>query len=212
MAYVYRHVRLDKNEPFYVGIGSDVKHSRAHSKRERNVHWNRIVEKTEYRVDIVLDGIDYESAKEKELEFISIYGRSNTGSGTLCNMTDGGEGTTGCVPSKGSRVKMSAARKGKAVHSEETRRKISESMKGKKMPPRSEEHLRRLSETSKGRVPSRDTRQKIAEAVAELTRIDVINIRSARKNGSLIKDLAKEFKVSQSTISSVALKKTWKHI
>jgi hypothetical protein len=22
MAYVYRHIRLDKNEPFYIGIGS----------------------------------------------------------------------------------------------------------------------------------------------------------------------------------------------
>ena len=23
MAYVYRHIRLDKNEPFYIGIGKD---------------------------------------------------------------------------------------------------------------------------------------------------------------------------------------------
>jgi hypothetical protein len=25
MAYIYRHIRLDKNEPFYIGIGSDDK-------------------------------------------------------------------------------------------------------------------------------------------------------------------------------------------
>jgi len=25
MAYVYRHIRLDKNEPFYIGISNDVK-------------------------------------------------------------------------------------------------------------------------------------------------------------------------------------------
>ena len=23
MAYLYRHIRLDKNEPFYIGIGSN---------------------------------------------------------------------------------------------------------------------------------------------------------------------------------------------
>jgi len=25
MAYLYRHIRLDKNEPFYVGIGGGVR-------------------------------------------------------------------------------------------------------------------------------------------------------------------------------------------
>ena len=29
MAYVYRHIRLDKNEPFYIGIGSDKEYKRA---------------------------------------------------------------------------------------------------------------------------------------------------------------------------------------
>ena len=29
MAYVYRHIRLDKNEPFYIGIGSDANYSRS---------------------------------------------------------------------------------------------------------------------------------------------------------------------------------------
>ena len=35
MAYIYRHIRLDKNEPFYIGIGSDVegKYKRANRKR-----------------------------------------------------------------------------------------------------------------------------------------------------------------------------------
>ena len=29
MAYLYRHIRLDKNEPFYIGIGSDTNFKRA---------------------------------------------------------------------------------------------------------------------------------------------------------------------------------------
>lgn len=40
--YLYRHIRLDKNEPFYIGIGTKNKHKypyfRAKSKAERNKH------------------------------------------------------------------------------------------------------------------------------------------------------------------------------
>jgi hypothetical protein len=32
MAYLYRHIRLDKNEPFYIGIGSDKQYKRAYNK------------------------------------------------------------------------------------------------------------------------------------------------------------------------------------
>ena len=34
MAILYRHIRLDKNVPFYIGIGKDIK--RAYSKSNRN--------------------------------------------------------------------------------------------------------------------------------------------------------------------------------
>ena len=37
MAYVYMHIREDKNEPFYIGIGNDDNgYKRAYSKRNRN--------------------------------------------------------------------------------------------------------------------------------------------------------------------------------
>jgi hypothetical protein len=29
MVYLYRHIRLDKNEPFYIGIGSDKQYKRS---------------------------------------------------------------------------------------------------------------------------------------------------------------------------------------
>lgn len=38
MAYLYRHIRLDKNEPFYIGIGSNK--ARCYTKKTRNKHWN----------------------------------------------------------------------------------------------------------------------------------------------------------------------------
>ena len=54
MAIVYRHIRLDKNEPFYIGIGKEIK--RAYDKRRGN-HWKSIIKKTEYRVDILFDNL-----------------------------------------------------------------------------------------------------------------------------------------------------------
>lgn len=97
MAYVYRHIRLDKNEPFYIGIGSDSTYKRAHFIKQRNTYWQRIVAKTEYEVEIMLDDLTWEEACEKEKEFISLYGRSDMGMGILSNLTDGGEGAIGVI-------------------------------------------------------------------------------------------------------------------
>jgi hypothetical protein len=117
MAYLYRHIRKDKNQVFYVGIGvKDDKYKRAYSKNQRNRMWNSIVKKTEYEVEIVLDDVSNDNIYEKEKEFISIYGRRDNFSGTLCNMTDGGEGCLGFN------------------HTEETKKRISESKKGIKNP------------------------------------------------------------------------------
>lgn len=93
MACVYRHIRLDNGNPFYIGISKS--ESRAYSKRDRNIFWQRIVNKCGYEVEILFDDLDYEQAKLKEKEFISLYGRKNTCNGLLCNLTDGGEGALG---------------------------------------------------------------------------------------------------------------------
>ena len=52
--YLYRHIRLDKNEVFYVGIGTkrnNNDYSRAYSKLLRNKWWNNIINKTSYRIE-----------------------------------------------------------------------------------------------------------------------------------------------------------------
>jgi hypothetical protein len=92
MAYVYRHIRLDKNEPFYIGIGkSNSDFKRAYSHKNRNVYWNNIVNFTEHKVEIMLENITWDEACEKEIEFIFLY-KKNTENGTLCNIADGGSG------------------------------------------------------------------------------------------------------------------------
>ncbi len=96
MAYLYRHIRLDKNEPFYIGIGKDDggKFKRAHSKVGRSIWWKRVIAKTKYEVEIMIMDITYPEAEEKEKEFIKLYGRGSDG-GILVNITTGGIGHTG---------------------------------------------------------------------------------------------------------------------
>ncbi len=115
MAYVYRHIRLDKNEPFYIGIGSDSNgnHKRAYQNKDRrNKIWNDIVNKTDYKVDILFDDITIKEAIKKEIEFIELYGRISFGNGTLANLTDGGDGVSGYVHTNESKKKMSECRSG----------------------------------------------------------------------------------------------------
>jgi hypothetical protein len=94
MAYVYKHTRLDNNEIFYIGIGlnSEDNYKRAFDKYGRNRIWNNIVKKTPFIVDILFDNICWEDACNKEIELINFYGRKINKTGTLCNLTEGGEG------------------------------------------------------------------------------------------------------------------------
>jgi hypothetical protein len=121
MAIVYSHIRLDTNEVFYIGIGKTEK--RAYWKYRYNAHWNNIVNKTGYSVEILFRDLSWEDACIKERELISFYGRGDIGNGSLCNHTDGGDGV----------INMS----------EESRHKISESKIGKK---------RLLSDDAKERI------------------------------------------------------------
>lgn len=128
MAVVYRHIRLDKNEPFYIGIGKS--ESRAYSKNNRNRYWNFVTNKYDYKVEIVCDNVDYKTAKQIEKYLIAYYGRKDLGLGTLVNMTDGGDGSLNHNPSKETRLKMRASRLGKKM-SKESKLKTSEARKGK---------------------------------------------------------------------------------
>lgn len=91
MAYVYRHIRHDKNQPFYIGISKDLNYKRAYTSKGRNCLWNKVSKKTEYTVEIMLDDITWEEACKKEKEFIALY-KKKTDGGMLCNISDGGDG------------------------------------------------------------------------------------------------------------------------
>jgi len=125
MAILYRHIRLDKNVPFYIGIGKT--ESRAYSRAYRNTHWKGIVNKYGYEVEIIMTDLTLEEAYEKEREFIKLYGRADLGQGTLCNLTDGGEGLINLSPEAKERIRLASKNK---IVSEETRKRISIAKKG----------------------------------------------------------------------------------
>lgn len=126
MAIVYRHIRLDKNEPFYIGIGNEK--SRAYDKRGRTNWWKNIAKKG-YEVEILFEDIDFEEAIKKEIEFIALYGRKNNSTGTLVNLTDGGQGTIGYRHTRESIEKCRFAAKNQ-IQTLESKRKKSLASKG----------------------------------------------------------------------------------
>jgi len=110
MAIVYIHKKKNSNEVFYVGIGEFEK--RAYSKDSRNRWWKFIVNKYDYDVEITYKDLIWEEACVIEKYLISFYGRRNLKKGTLVNLTDGGDGSTGYIPSIESRIKTSNSLKG----------------------------------------------------------------------------------------------------
>lgn len=161
MAYIYRHIRFDKNEPFYIGIGSDFKYKRAYDKKSRNRHWNNIVSNTDYKIDILIDNISWEEACEKEKEFIALYGRRDLGLGTLVNLTDGGEGSIGRVYSNSDRLRMRINNSGERNpfygkrHTDEFRLNLSKRNTGKKWTDLQREKYRVSRLGSKHTIESR---------------------------------------------------------
>lgn len=92
MYYLYQHVRHDTGKVFYVGIGDKY---RPTEKANRNRHWKNIISKTTYTVEVIRKCETWEEACDWERLFIWIYGRRSVKSGSLVNLTDGGDGTVG---------------------------------------------------------------------------------------------------------------------
>lgn len=175
---IYRHLKPN-GEVFYIGIG---KKSRAYSKKDRNKHWHNIVNKYGYEVQILKEGLNWEEACELETLLINYYGRRDLGTGTLVNLTDGGDGAVNL--SKESRKKTSDALKGKPSH-----------RKGKKL---SEEHKAKLSKAHTGKKHSEETKAKMSKPKRGKKVIDT-------ETGVIfdsIKSAALENNIKESTLSS----------
>lgn len=182
--YLYSHTREDTGKVFYIGIGTkNLKgkgitniYNRAYSKN-RSKFWKRIVNKTKYKIDILFESDDYNEIKEKEIKYIKEIGRRDRNEGSLCNLTDGGDGAIG------------------VQCGEEKRRKLKEFNKklyqeGKSHLCKSEHYLK-LSEIMKGNTHAKGSKR-TTEELAHLykCRLEKISKRVIQedKEGIFIKE------------------------
>lgn len=155
LAYVYRHIRNDKNVPFYIGIGTDKTFKRARAKALRNPIWKRIANKTTYDVEILFQDVPLSFAKQKEIEFIKLYGRIDNNDGTLANLSGGGDGMFDV--SQSVRKRLSELNKGERngfynkKHTEETKSLFRQQRRGVKRSPLREDTKRKIGDKNKGK-------------------------------------------------------------
>ena len=177
--YTYAYLREDKT-PYYIGKG---KGNRIYSKSNRRIK----PPKDKSRIIFLKQNLTEAEAFRHEIYMIDVFGRKDLGTGILYNRTDGGDGSSGWVPSEENKKNISEANKNP---SEETRRKMSEAKKGhtyrlgkthsektkqiikKKRANQifTEEHRRKLSEANKGennpnygKTASEETKRKLSD-------------------------------------------------
>ena len=155
---LYLHVNLDKQEIFYVGIG-DI--NRPYSNKSRSQWWHNTVNKYNYSVVLIHEKLSWEEACLLEVKYIKQIGRREFNSGTLVNMTDGGDGNYN--PSLTTRKKLSDWQKGikRIPLSDEHKAKIAKAITGIK---RSDKTKIKMGEAKRGRSQSAEHIRKNAEA------------------------------------------------
>ena len=156
MFYIYAYLRKD-GTPYYIGKGTD---NRAYENSGRA--FRRPEDKN--RFIIMESNLTELGAFALERRYIEWYGRKDLETGILRNRTDGGDGIYGFKHSSETRKKISESNKGKTkgrILSEDTRKKISNTMKDKKL---QDSHRRNISESRKGMKLSDVHRKALSKA------------------------------------------------
>ena len=169
--YVYEHLKADTCEVFYVGKGC---RKRARDKDNRSKYWWNIINKHGFEVRYVVKNVEEEFAFLVEQERIDQLRRLGV---KLCNLTNGGEGSSGLVMSQSARDKLSKIHKGKTIPQWQ-REKASESLKKIKKTP---EWIQKIAEAKSKPVICIDTgvEYKSALEAHKATGANKISIRQA---------------------------------
>jgi hypothetical protein len=110
--YVYRDPRpLKKDQPVYVGKGTGDRDLSHWSRGSHNKPFQDFISHLKQRGLVAVCERVFETEVEaeafaKEIELIALYGRRNTGTGTLFNLTDGGEGASGAIRSEAEKAHL----------------------------------------------------------------------------------------------------------
>jgi hypothetical protein len=220
MFYCYIHKRKD-GSPFYVGKGSYSRAtSLAASSRAKNF-WHRNIVKKEGKENIIIELISCKTEKEAlllEKQWIAIFRSDGY---TLCNFTDGGEGTSGghWKLSNIARQNISIGLKGRQF-SNIHKQNLSNSFIYTDKMKENIEKLHYNVDICKKRALSLKTSKKAIEQrkmlrsfVIKLTEFQVKEIRTEYLLGGVSQGkLAKKYNVSRVCIGNIINKRTWKDI
>jgi len=156
--YVYQYLRALNSKhgpagsPYYIGKGN--------GKRAWSSNRNIKPPKDKSSIVLLAQKMNEADAFQAEMLLIRLHGRIDKGTGCLWNMTDGGDGATGCVCSEERKAKISIANSGKQ-RTPETLAKLSAARRKRKI---TDETRAKLSAAGKRRTFSLETRARIAAA------------------------------------------------
>ena len=139
--YTYAYLREDRT-PYYIGKG---KGKRVYEKRRRTKP-----PKDQSRIIFLKQNLTEEEAFKHEIYMIAVFGRKDLETGILRNRTDGGDGVSGYKHTEKTKILISNSHKGKKL-TEEHRKKVGDSLRGKKRKHLSCETKKKLSLSLKGR-------------------------------------------------------------
>jgi hypothetical protein len=180
--YVYVLFR-ENGRPFYVGKGQTGRldaHEQGARRGEIGRRFNIIRAMLARGVEVpkvkLHEGLTEAVALDYEVALIAAIGRADKGAGPLTNVTDGGEGTSGRLPSPQTSARISAALRGKPIspgalvkwterrhpaetlakirahrHTQEACAKMSAAGRGK---PKSPKHARNIGSALRGKPHS----------------------------------------------------------
>lgn len=200
---IYRHLKPN-GEVFYIGIGSL---KRAFSDKGRNRFWERVAIKCGYEVQILKSNLSWEEAAELEIYLISFYGRRDLGTGTLVNLTEGGDGVINL--SDESRKRLSDSKKGKDPWNKGLKSNVepwNKNLKGY-MGSNKTSFKKGNKPWNDGIVGHQTNQYSILKANQVLEIRDKFKPRIYTR-----KMLADEYNISEATIKDIVIRKTWKHI
>lgn len=158
---IYCYIDKKTNKVVYVGKDSYIdKKTRDRAHKNPSYYdtqpFNRILQNNfnRYKYEVLEEGnISQKILNGLEMSFIRRYN-------PVFNFTKGGDGILGFNHSEETKKKMSEIMKGRHF-SEEHKKKISETMKGRHF---SEEHKKKISEAKKGKHLSEETKKKISKS------------------------------------------------
>jgi hypothetical protein len=131
---VYAHYRKSDGLMFYIGIGTNERPY----EYGRNQHWNNVVAKHGYRVEVLLTDLTWAEACAVEVEMIAAF-RSDLvrSKAKLTNLTDGGDGAKGWSkdPRNVGWVESLIVSKRKLAESPEWRRNVAEAARKRSASP-----------------------------------------------------------------------------